>query len=349
MAITKEIPVYPKDLFERLTPRNALSFDIPIKLEDYSARPTFAYYDPPKNIVKNGDQVACQLCLSPLHIAPNCPIYLMAVLKNQFNDFLSKTFERPAELNSFSKNDFEVHINSRGKSASPAFHKEMRDAEAQADMRLATHSQQFSGDDPGPASASPADQNTRVRRISESKFQKIEPKRENSIPKVLHNQHSSNRSFENEKFQTECKQLWSAGTTARKKALPEAFLPTITASYDVQSDSSLSAEEDSDSYTDISNDEDENPSDNPPIEIYPGRTVDLRPGESIRLPVLAVPPIRNMSGVVTPHPNSIPGWIKFLSNNMCQTTKFLHVANTTEREITLYTFEPLGIFKPYRT
>jgi len=49
MAITKEIPVYPKGLFERLTPRNALSFDIPIKLEDYSARPTFANYDPPKN------------------------------------------------------------------------------------------------------------------------------------------------------------------------------------------------------------------------------------------------------------------------------------------------------------
>jgi len=96
----------------------------------------------------------------------------MAVLKNQFNDFFSKTFERPAELNYFSKNDFEVHINSRGKSASPAFHKEMRDAEAQADMRLATHSQQFSADDPGPASASPADQTTRVRRISESKFKK---------------------------------------------------------------------------------------------------------------------------------------------------------------------------------
>ena len=96
-------------------------------------------------------------------------------------------------------------------------------------------------------------------------------------------------------------------------------------------------------------DEDENPSENPPIEIYPGRTVALRPGESIRLPVLAVPPIRNMSGVVTPHPNSIPGWIKFLSNNMCQTTKFLHVANTTGREITLFTFQPLGIFKSYQT
>jgi len=125
----------------------------------------------------------------------------MAVLKNQLNGFLSKTFERPAELNSFLENDLDVHnIDTHGKSASPAFHKEMRDAEAQADMRLATHNQQFSADDPGPASASPADQTPRVRRISGSKSQKTEPKRENSIPKVLHNQHSSNRSFENEKF-----------------------------------------------------------------------------------------------------------------------------------------------------
>ena len=107
----------------------------------------------------------------------------MAALKIQFNDFLSKTFERrPAELNSFSKNDFEVHIDSRGKSASPAFLKEMRDAGAQADMRLATHIQQFSADDPGPASA--ADQTPRVRRISWSKFQKTELKGENSIPTV---------------------------------------------------------------------------------------------------------------------------------------------------------------------
>ena len=58
-------------------------------------------------------------------------------------------------------------------------------------------------------------------------------------------------SFENEKFQIESKQLWSANTTARKKALPEAFLPTVMASYDVQSDSSLSTEGDSDSYTSV--------------------------------------------------------------------------------------------------
>lgn len=133
--------------------------------------------------------------------------------------------------------------------------------------------------------------------------------------------------------------------TASQPTLPVAYVPTI---YAVEKSKLSMSDENSssDSETDCEV-EDAAPIFGSGIEIYSTKTLHLKKGESARLPIVAIPPIKSGSGVLLPNPYYTEGCsIKFLSVNMCHTTNFLHVLNKSDTVSTIANVMPLGTFKP---